>query len=883
MSRWLILLTAIVFLLTSPKISHAEDTQSFPNLDYMEILEVMVGRMVYGDFVDVYNHNGEGGDNYYINFEQYIKMVGFKIETTFPNENDEDYESFEADGFFLRLGNKFKLNNTHVTYIETTEAIPKQAIANDEGDLYIRIDLLAKWFPIDLVVENSILTLTPREKLPFQEKRERKKKRDNWFNKDPKPTYPNYDEPYGFLNNYPMTDLSFGTSYNSKENALKADYTSTITTDIYPLNFRFNLTGNEHNQLKGFKIFAERNVSEEDYLITRFQAGDISTSVRGLSRGVGGAGRGIYLSNQPHNKPSKFDSTDIKGYTQPKWEVEVYKNNQLLAFQEAGEDGFYEFNDIAIEYGENEIRTVKFGPHGEIETDTEKYYIDSALLPLDEFHYQFSINQPNSNLTFFPDPNHNETFLNFDAEYGLSDSTTLYYGTSYYQKDDIEENLFKAFGLTNVYAQYISRIDFLFDVINNNARQKFSLITNIGSTSLRFNQSLWQDDSNKLSKTELTLSGGFDSFISNKDTVSYNISNALEIDDDYNWKALIKSRIGTNLVGTNFTNTNNLNLTPFSTSLGGSLALRKRLTDDSLRLGIGYSIMPELSIDSIGLTWQHYYSSILNTRMDINLSPNAKSLNLSGGINYTHKYFNLGINGNIDDELNFGIGANISFSLYHDKINNKPIITRDAIASSGLILASAYLDENINQEREEKEEIFADIAFIKGGGVHKTNASGVAQIIGGGRANIILDETTLPDPMMTPEYKGFNVGTRPGVITMLEFPVVETSEIDGEVIVIETSCEIDKKTDEEICETEEKAIGGIRIQLIKKDGSVVKTITGEYDGFYIMDKVKPGDYFLTLHQEDLKKIGCRMKENVPISVAKGSDSYTETNIYMIKD
>ena len=71
------------------------------------------------------------------------------------------------------------------------------------------------------------------------------------------------------------------------------------------------------------------------------------------------------FSNRPLTGNTELDTLDLQGDIQPSWDVELYRNDELISALTAGPDGRYVFNDIELLYGNNTLRLVFYGPQGQ--------------------------------------------------------------------------------------------------------------------------------------------------------------------------------------------------------------------------------------------------------------------------------------------------------------------------------------------------------------------------------------------------------------------------------------------------------------------------------------------------------------------------------------
>ena len=63
-------------------------------------------------------------------------------------------------------------------------------------------------------------------------------------------------------------------------------------------------------------------------------------------------------------------STRIEGYFFPEWDIELYRDQSLLAFQETDTEGYYFFDNVPLFSERNSFRIVAYGPQGEVREET---------------------------------------------------------------------------------------------------------------------------------------------------------------------------------------------------------------------------------------------------------------------------------------------------------------------------------------------------------------------------------------------------------------------------------------------------------------------------------------------------------------------------------
>ena len=68
------------------------------------------------------------------------------------------------------------------------------------------------------------------------------------------------------------------------------------------------------------------------------------------------------------------------GHLGPGWEVEAYRGGRLVAFDSV--DGLGQFSiDVPVQYGENPVDFIAYGPFGEVREFNQTYRIVGNVLP----------------------------------------------------------------------------------------------------------------------------------------------------------------------------------------------------------------------------------------------------------------------------------------------------------------------------------------------------------------------------------------------------------------------------------------------------------------------------------------------------------------------
>jgi hypothetical protein len=193
------------------------------------------------------------------------------------------------------------------------------------------------------------------------------------------------------------------------------------------------------------------------------------------------------------------------------------------------------------------------------------------------------------------------------------------------------------------------------------------------------------------------------------------------------------------------------------------------------------------------------------------------------------------------------------------------------MANSGGLSARAFLDNNFNQQLDDGEEIIDQARFTVNK-VRNSTEDGLAFVTGlpVNRPSSVTIDSAGDDPLWIPAIEGYRFLPRPGVVTTIDFPIVTTSEIDGTVYLVNR-------------DGQEKTLARVEVQLVDAaSGETVKTFRSEFDGFYLLEKVRPGKYLIRVREKDRVRLNARASEELVLEVGRESDVYSGFDIRLIK-
>ncbi|HEX5633956.1 MAG TPA: hypothetical protein VFX50_12045, partial [Gemmatimonadales bacterium] len=178
-------------------------------------------------------------------------------------------------------------------------------------------------------------------------------------------------------------------------------------------------------------------VWRESPYLAQLQLGDgIATGPR--PRSV----RGVALSNSPWIRPAIMGSVPFGGQLGQGWTVEAYRGGRLIGYDSVNALGRFSF-DVPIEYGENPVDFVAYGPFGEMREFNQTYRLRPSGIRANRLEYGLSLGACRTERC--------DANGNLDLRYGLSTRWTLRAGMDRFWRDSLD-------ALTHPYAGVVGTV-----------------------------------------------------------------------------------------------------------------------------------------------------------------------------------------------------------------------------------------------------------------------------------------------------------------------------------------------------------------------------------------------------------------------------------------
>ena len=808
------------------------------------------------------------GDKVYLPVQQLGGVLDFAIKA--------DPATSTATGWFIRQQNKF-MASPATAEIKGKEykLQPGQVFAHN-GDVYVDAALLQAWWPLGLKADFRLMTLdiTPRERLPFQEKLERERRRQGLEQGGKKPAGPEklkrVDVPYEAAG-WPVTDLTFNTNYDSSSNNWQNAYSLYSVGDFGFLTSRLYAAGDlTDDVLSDMRISFGRDDYERKLLgplhASSFRFGDID-SVALSQVATPTLGSGFTVTNRELDRPDNFDVTNFTGDSQPGWDVELYRNDALIDSQTVGTDGRYAFRNVPILFGNNQFRLVFYGPQGQVEEITKTYNAEASLLDKGDVNYNLSAGRKNESV-FRISPETPPTGFSAvgELEYGLTRTLTLTAGAAQVPLLD-GDHTYATTGLrTSLFNSVLASVDGAYDVSDSSYSLRAAASTMILDTVLSARQRV---ASEFLSEEDATLASAIKrQTLLRADRQFGRVSASLSY-DDRDFESGRSEQIWTNqLSGTvfdtlNLTNTinydhDNLGLDQMTGNFFG----RGYWKDNLLGAQIDYDLKPEREPRHLRLSVQTPFTPTFTNLLEFNAElQGTKQKDLSNTATFDMGRFKLSLTGRADDDGEFFAGLTFNTSFGRIPESKKWFFSSRSMAENGTVAVYPYTDKNYNQRRDPGEGPPEGTNVKVGTQTLKLGKKGsviASQLPVNQPVKISIDPANQEaSPLWSTGVDAYTVVPRAGKVAAIDFPVFEASQVDGTVQA-----------------PEGMSPQGLVVELVDAEGQAIRSTRAVFDGYYLIEGIMPGNYKLRISSESLAGSGMR-QDSLPELAVTTSDFFVK--------
>ena len=785
-----------------------------------------------------------------------------------------------AEGWILNEQRTLRLDmrSRTATVGDKTLAISTSDAAIKGDEIYVRTPILEQLLPLKFKADtnNLLLTLTPTEKLPFQERQEREQRRDRLGDH-----IAAQDEvilrvptPYRLFTP-PAFDVNLSAAYSSKAPQTMGSFDVRMSGDLAYAGMQFFAQSDEGGRLSDVSLVFERKDPSGHAVglpgLTRASGGDVY--IPSLSIGARGkGGRGMSITSAPLQEANIFDKINLRGELPIGYEVELYVDEVLRASQATPVSGRYEFQDVSLSFGMNVIRLVFYGAHGERRQEVRRFNVGAGELAKGQFTYSLGAVQVATPLVdvrpasrqAVPGVGTGDLRLVGQVGYGLSSKVTLTAGFADYTPAPGLGRQMGQLGIATSLAGLATQTNIAADdrggaAVSLGVGGRPFGISIIGKDSEYFggfiDETAPSDSRGSALVRDSSISLDYIARIAGPGGAPLNLRFARDQfadgATDLTLTARVSKPVNRYLLSSAFEyKASGGGGQPQVRTLNGSIDAGGLVGKDwQVRGAVGYDVFPQSRVNTFVLTADHDLSQKGALRLAIQQSFGATSstaLSVSTSWHLINADFS--INGNYNSASNdYRLGVQLSLGAIFDSFTNRYRRVGPGAASGGALEIQSFIDSDGDGRITKGERPMPGITADGGRRIVTTDQHGVALVTGlgdGALARVRLDLTNVDDPYLTSPPRTIEIVPRAGRLAVVTYPLSPTGEVEIRVRFNRVGQGL-------------RGLSALAVQLMSDDGRVIATGRTEYDGSLLLQDLRAGVYAIRIdpNQAERLKLG----------------------------
>ena len=696
---------------------------------------------------------------------------------------------------------------------------------------------------------------------------------DDWL----QPPFLDLSARYGnFKNKGAPGDSNFSYSANA-----------TFLTGGFDSEFNAYSSSTDESPLLTFKTAREDETGHILGMFKHLEMGDTYAYANAENRGSP-SGWGIKMSTESaleaEGKTYTFRDALPLG-----WEVELYRNGELLGYQNDTQNGYFEFADIPLLLGKNNFKLVFYGPQGQTKERNQIIFFNGNVLNKGKGRLRLNYINKNRYLIQTRDKARDSSLGHsafIEAGYGLSDNLTFnvsaiadslelfmeYPPGAMYRKDKtyaaadmslFAYGIFSSVGTVFDFEENAATLDYYgqtslldWDIVFENtyygraitARNLFNDGYIKNETNFRLNKNL------SLGKIHLPFSYSLRHF-SVVDESRTQTEQTVSLSQTFPFKIYVNAQYQNDHY---FSGGRSERLSLSANRVQGPWTVRGNSAYDfvydripSAELSVYRSITPRLK------------AGVRYTYQSRNLSAHSYESLYAGNISWLTKYGYISFEAGTSSWHNSYAFIGYNMSLLPDMRNRRLYTSGSKLQGTGALAAFAYMDKNGNGFFDEDEEVLHEAQFtvkpkvsvydsykeVENGSKLLTHLSAYREF------EVNTDISKVEDTLSLLNTAGTRtVKLRPAQVAYLTFPMVGTGDIEGTIYRQDAT---GKRT----------AARGLVVNLYKGEELVGKKVS-EFDGYYSFSQIPLGNYTLKIDPEQAAELELRQSETVRVDLAE---------------
>lgn len=597
--------------------------------------------------------------------------------------------------------------------------------------------------------------------------------------------------------------------------------------------------------------------------LTEVSVGDISAYGSAMGS-IGGVGLGFSASSFPINRPTSFDRTNFEGALPLGWDVELYRNGQLLEFANDGANGGYSFKDVPVLFGDNNFEIVQYGPQGQRRVISRRINASNFLAPKGAAYYRAAIYRPE--LTFGKVNRNSGVRLDFRAALGVGENLNLGGGLDSYviagRRISIAslsaQTSLSGFALNseialNLAGTVAGQIEFQGSGRASGIRGRLLVAQQGFKTERIFN--------NQLARFEI----GADRGVVFGSRTNGTLSGRFQYDRFHSGESAFTARQRFTLSHGNSWLSQSLSWGHTSSGerrdvIDGEVAYSMRRGRQSMRAAVEFGLYPNPQVNRISAVVERAFSVNVNSwrwRAETSWNRTEKEFGYLLALSRNFKATTFDFVAETNGQDRHRLSLNLSFAL--GRRSDGWGITSRPLAQGGTVRARIFedLDDNGQFSDGDVPIVGAGVRAQSSLAASMTNANGYAivdAVTPNERAQIAVDTDDLADASLF--ARSTYTMPREGTVSEISIPLTQMGAIEGTVQMVAGF------------EGSQSPIGGINLVLLDpQDREVARTVSA-YDGFYSFEQVPVGSYRVALAPDSSLAQRLRPVETVEVRTSR---------------
>lgn len=803
-----------------------------------------------------------GYSSYYLPLAELGRILEYYTELDLAGQKITGWYGEAENEFTVDVANGYYTTSAGEVYDLAPDDAMVKSYGGDFGDIYVKLERLNEILPLD--VEFDFLKLkmdvTTARKLPYEIRQEREDKRQQALDRmaNGNGDYKGYvykENPYR-LYSPPVVDIDAQMGRSGDTDSTNGSVNLYGRNDLLGFSAdysaRFGVEDGDLVMPEQIRALFTRRAFGDDTMplgIRQLQLGDVGLRTPNLIRGAS-AGRGVTVSSRPVKRKQNFDEITIEGTGLPGYEIELYRNSELIDFGVVSDTGEYRFEGVELFAGNNVFRTVLYGPQGQTEERIEEHTIGGSLLSPGDTEYEATVVDTTDNLIDLDD---DDPFVRTLEDVGQNDEGIAYSGSV---SHGLNRNLTLFTTGTNTFTRQGERAyvtggaNYNFgDVLGSTEAYKEigggmaldnRVATGLAGWRVNLRTGLYNDfESDRVGYDESARVYDIEGRAIKRFATSFG-SVGVQVSGDYekreNDSTRGRYRLSNSLSrgGQRYGNV----LTAIyqdgdlSNVLGRANANFRLSRELSSRSLLTYGVYPTFEWQNFNTELRYRPNRELRAGLTYGQSlRDTSDVRIGADVGYDFGTFLGSIDADWRHEGGVDVMLRASTTLAPFDEDGGYVFDSRTKRTYNALRNKVFLDRNLNNVFDGDDEWLPDTGLlVDGRELELTDETGTVSYVQGQQgdfAGVTLDKDRIDNPFYETAAKGYVVLLRPGVAQDVEIPVVETGVIDGSAYFENGN-----------------PIPGLKMQLVSGHGEVLGETMTSFDGFFVFEFVKPGSYIV---------------------------------------